>query len=102
MRIKLEKSDLIPLAGVTIEEELVVALADRVGVLLSTYLGLLLGASYKSVLFPQGSSWKVVLEVCIGEGPFMEAGYHWETWGRRGDDVLLRQGRGMMKDCRRQ
>ena len=49
LRINLEKSELIPVGRVHNIEDLVLKLGCKVGGLPSNYLGLLLGATFKSV-----------------------------------------------------
>lgn len=54
LKINLEKSKPIPIGGALNVEELVLVLGCRVGALPTTYLGLILGASFKSTLVWDG------------------------------------------------
>ena len=65
LRINLDKSEIIPVGEVEEVEELAVELGCRVGSLPSTYLGLLLGAPYKSLYVWDGVKERVRMRLAL-------------------------------------
>ena len=75
LKINFEKSEVIPVGEVDLLEELACEIGCKVGKLPSSYLGLPLGASYKSVIV-----WKNVFK-----GGFR---YGRDTTFQKGEDLL--------------
>ncbi|RVW92043.1 Signal recognition particle 54 kDa protein 2 [Vitis vinifera] len=90
LRINLEKSELIPVVRVENIDDLAMDFGCRVGSLLSTYLGLPLGASFKSVTI-----WDGVEERFRRRGKYGEERKGWCSW-----EVREAYGVGLWKGIR--